>query len=404
MKPLIIYVDDEPMNLLVFEAAMPDSWDVKTFDNPVQALALIGESNPAVIISDQKMPSMNGVQFLELAKQIRPHAIRIIVTGYSDEDLVVQSVRKARIFDYLKKPWEPSELETTIQRAVDFNATNEKNRQLQVDLVQREQLLQLQNADLNRALLDLEKSRQSELDSRRELECWVPPFVRWAVQQPDLEFPLRRDITGITFDIINSSALHECSFEGRPIRSRIIQVFSESLIRHGGWRESHSGDSAYGHFGLQDGVPSADAALSVAQEFRAGLKSLATLGNVAVECGVGLHLVRDAMVDMHTVQMTTPKGLVTQKSFDTTSTDVDLLHRIEKLAHDLPGSNIVMSGQFLAELKMVPPELIPLGSYLLRGQAEAVELYLLKSNLAGEADVERLRAQATTPVRTTRAA
>jgi class 3 adenylate cyclase len=218
--------------------------------------------------------------------------------------------------------------------------------------------------------------------------------VRWAVQQRDLKFPLTRDITGITFDIINSSAIHDLKVEGRPIRSLIIQLFSECIIRHHGYRESHSGDSAYGHFGLQDGEPSADAALSVANEFRAGLRSLTTINGMRVECGLGLHLIKGAVVDMHTVQMNTSRGLVVQKSFDTTSSDVDLLHRIEKLSHELPGSNVIMSGQFYRQLKSPPEDAIRLGQYQLRGQPAPVELWLLKSSHAKDEHIEALRAQA----------
>jgi len=62
MKPLIVFVDDEPNNLTVFEASMPPEWEVKTFTLPTQALQELSNLGPAVILTDQRMPEMNGVR------------------------------------------------------------------------------------------------------------------------------------------------------------------------------------------------------------------------------------------------------------------------------------------------------------------------------------------------------
>jgi DNA-binding NtrC family response regulator len=116
MQPVIVYVDDEANNLTVFDAICAASWSVHCFDNPLSALARMKELNPWVIVSDQRMPSMKGVEFLTLAAQLVPLAVRIIVTGYSDEDLVISSVTRAQVFDYIKKPWEPELLEKSLER------------------------------------------------------------------------------------------------------------------------------------------------------------------------------------------------------------------------------------------------------------------------------------------------
>ncbi len=103
--------------------------------------------------------------------------------------------------------------------------------------------------------------------------------------------------------------------------------------------------------------------------------------HVELECGIALHAARDAVVDVHTVHLKTPAGDVTQKSFDTTSTEIDLLHRIEKLVHRLPGSNIIMTESFVEHLNHKPEELIPLGIRHFAGQARPVRLFLIKSDL-----------------------
>ncbi len=109
-KPIIFYVDDEPNNLTVFESSLPEEWDVKVFDNPLVALEALEKVRPAVIVTDQRMPQISGVRFLELARKINDDAIRIVCTGYSDENLIIQSVRSAQIFDYITKPWDADDL------------------------------------------------------------------------------------------------------------------------------------------------------------------------------------------------------------------------------------------------------------------------------------------------------
>lgn len=394
-QPTIVYVDDEPHNLVVFEAAVPDTWKVVTFDNPVSALQKLEELVPSVIVSDQRMPGMMGVQFLELASKIRPNAVRIMATGYSDEDLIVESVRKAHIFDYIRKPWDVEDLTASLSRALDFYSANEESRRLQIELLQREKELTDRNSHLVTVLKELEDSKRAEQEMRRELESWVPPFILQALQKKNIQFPVIRDLVGITFDIIQSSRLHDLALTGKPLRAQILQLFSEAIIRHGGWRESSAGDSAYGHFGLfNENQNPADAALAVAREFRVALRNLSQLNSVQVECGIALHTAKDCVVDIHSVQLQTPQGPVAQKTFDTAGADVDLLHRMEKLVHSLPGSNIIMSKSFMDALKSSPNQFVNIGAHLFAGQKQSVELYLITSDLVNEQDLRDLISKA----------
>jgi len=382
MQPVIVYVDDEANNLTVFDAICAASWSVHCFDNPLSALARMKELNPWVIVTDQRMPNMKGVEFLALAAQLVPLAVRIIVTGYSDEDLVISSVTRAQVFDYIKKPWEPELLEKSLEKAIEYYRVNRQKEEVLADLARKREELDRQTRDLEKARLELELARHRESEMRRELECWVPPFVLWALQNPQLKFPIRRDLVGITFDIVGSSRIHNLTIDGKPLRAAVIQLFSESILRHGGFRESHSGDSAYAHFGLMDGIRGyGEAALAAAREFRVALRSLNKVYSVDLECGIALHAAHDAVVDIHTVHLKTPAGDVTQKSFDTTSNEIDLLHRIEKLVHRLPGSNIIMTESFVEHLTTRPEELIFLGSRQFTGQARPVKLYLIRSDL-----------------------
>ncbi len=405
LKPVIVYVDDEPHNLTVFEASLPSDWEIKTFSNPLHALEALEKLAPWVLISDQRMPGITGVKFLELAKKIHPHAVRIIVTGYSDEDLVVDSVRKAQIFDYIRKPWEPDELEASLRRSVEYYRANEEARVLHQQLVEREALLERQNKELVAVTTELKASSGRETDLRKELECWVPPFLLNGLKNNTMKFPMKRDLVGIAFDIVGSANLHGVTVKGRSIRSLVIHAFSEAVLRHGGWRESMSGDSAYAHFGLGDVVENpAEAALSAAREFRESLRSLSEIHGKEVHCGIALHVAREALVDIHHVQLTSVDGTIVQKSFDTTSMDVDLLHRMEKIVHELPGSNIIISEDFVQALKKSPMGAIALGTHVLKGQSKPATLHLIPAFGVTSPMVDALKVKLTPPADPTKKA
>lgn len=390
MRPVVFYIDDQAHNLTIFEASLPDEWDVYTYDNPIEALKYLEEKQPWVILSDQRMPTMKGVEFLELAKKIVPEAVRIIVTGYSDEDLVIESVRKAQVFDYFRKPWETDNLITSIQRAIDFYTLSRDKERLLSELKAQQEELKEQANSLLKVKYELENAVRKESDIRKELECWVPPFVLWAIEKQDIKFPIKKDLIGITFDIISSSKLHGKTMENTSMRKRVLEIFSEAVMRHGGWRESHAGDSAYAHFGLiESKVSPAEAALATAREFRVGLRGLSKTSGFDVECGIALHLTRETTVDVHTIQISTPQGIKSQKSFDTTSPEVDMLHRIEKLVHDLPGTNIIMTAGFISQLSTHPERLIRLGKTPIRGQDRLPELYLIPSDMLNEQDLNQ---------------
>lgn len=367
LKPVIVYIDDEPRNLTVFEASVPEEWNVICFDSAVQALQKIKEINPWIIISDQKMPQMTGLEFLEVASQLLPEAIRIVVTGQTEEQTIIQLVRRAKIFDYLTKPWDTETLISQLKKAIEFHIlSNERKRALE---------------ELKLKAAELEKANAREIELRTEIGAWAPAPIVWAIKEKVLELPARRDIVGITYDIIGSSALHGIMVQDKTVTSHVQRLFIERLVKMGGLKESSSGDSTYGHFGA---VPFPNnphvAAMSVAQEFRVALRSFSKMHQIKIECGIALHDAPGTLIQYDEIRVETAGGPVVQKTFDTSSTGVDLLHRIEKLAHELPGSNVLMSGPFIKKLPEPPEKVVRLGAAQLRGQAEPIELYALLSD------------------------
>jgi len=116
-KITILYVDDEENNLFSFKATFRIKYNVLTALSGDGALAILEKNLVHIIVTDQRMPGMTGVEFLEKVLEKYPDPMRILLTGYADMDAVVDAVNKGKIFHYLAKPWNEEELDLTIQSA-----------------------------------------------------------------------------------------------------------------------------------------------------------------------------------------------------------------------------------------------------------------------------------------------
>jgi len=121
-KIAILYVDDEENNLFSFKATFRLKYKVYTAISGSAAIDLVKKTPIDIIITDQRMPEMTGVEFLEEIIKINPEPMRILLTGYTDMGAVIDAVNKGKIFHYLNKPWSEDELDQTIQRAYEVYA------------------------------------------------------------------------------------------------------------------------------------------------------------------------------------------------------------------------------------------------------------------------------------------
>lgn len=144
-KIVVLYVDDELNNLISFKATFRLDYKVFTAISGAEALEIIKNNPVDVIITDQRMPEMTGVEFLEKVMDINPIPMRILLTGYTDMSAIIDAVNKGKIYYYLSKPWNVDELRETIQRAYSVMAEQkriiEENSQLELSNEQLEFLL-----------------------------------------------------------------------------------------------------------------------------------------------------------------------------------------------------------------------------------------------------------------------
>ncbi|AFY64922.1 response regulator [Geitlerinema sp. PCC 7407] len=131
-KPKILVVDDEPDNLDLLYRTFRREFKVLRAENGPAALEILeAEGDVAVIISDQRMPLMSGTEFLSLTATRYPDIIRIILTGYTDVEDLVEAINAGKVFKYVTKPWDDEELRGVVQQAVDtHNVLRARTREL----------------------------------------------------------------------------------------------------------------------------------------------------------------------------------------------------------------------------------------------------------------------------------
>lgn len=119
-KPKMLVVDDEPDNLDLLYRTFRRDFNVLRAESGVMALeVLASEGEVAVIISDQRMPEMKGTEFLSKTVPQFPDTMRIILTGFTDVEDLVEAINSGQVYKYITKPWDPNELKQVVQRAAE---------------------------------------------------------------------------------------------------------------------------------------------------------------------------------------------------------------------------------------------------------------------------------------------
>lgn len=149
-EPLkILAVDDEQSSLNAIYRTLRREYDVILSLNGQSALEVLKNQKIAVILGDQRMPEMTGVEFFKKSLDIQPGAVRILITGYSDIEAIIQAINEGQIFYYINKPWEPDDLRIIISRAAENYVLVQENQRLMKELEAANQRLEAENISLH---------------------------------------------------------------------------------------------------------------------------------------------------------------------------------------------------------------------------------------------------------------
>lgn len=133
-KIRILYVDDEEHNLHAFKATFRRDYKVHIAQSGALGLDLFKNEEIDVILTDQRMPEMTGIEFLVEAQKFNPDPMRILITGYADINAVIDAINKGQVYRYLSKPWQEAELKATIESAYEVLELRRQNKELMLQL------------------------------------------------------------------------------------------------------------------------------------------------------------------------------------------------------------------------------------------------------------------------------
>ena len=127
----ILIVDDEPANLRTLARLFRDDYEVLTAASGDEALALLGQHDVALLITDQRMPGMTGIELLKRTAPLRPRMVRIILTGYTDVDALVEAINCGQVYRYVAKPWDNEDLRLTVRRGLEHFESHKQRNELE---------------------------------------------------------------------------------------------------------------------------------------------------------------------------------------------------------------------------------------------------------------------------------
>ncbi len=138
----LLYVDDEPNNLITLEVALSKWFQVTTTEKPLEALSIIEQEGIKVVITDQRMPKLSGLELARLIQEKFPTVVIIILTAFDDNEAMLKAINQGGIFRYLLKPWDINDLKQTLESAFDAHELRKKNITLINNLIRQNKKLE----------------------------------------------------------------------------------------------------------------------------------------------------------------------------------------------------------------------------------------------------------------------
>ena len=126
----LMIVDDEQANLRLLERLFRRDYQIVTAGSGEEALRLLAQHDVALLITDQRMPGMTGIELIKHAANLRPQLVRIMLTGYMDVGALVEAINCGQVYKYVTKPWHNDDLRLTVARALEYYETNRARHEL----------------------------------------------------------------------------------------------------------------------------------------------------------------------------------------------------------------------------------------------------------------------------------
>ena len=233
-KYTILYVDDEVQNQVTFKSTYREYYKILTATGAREALEILHKLPVHLIITDQRMPEITGVEFLEKTVQEFPDTIRMVLTGFSDVDDIIRAINTGRVFRYITKPWDAAEMKMIIDNALNLYYLQQTNNKLVVDLQGK--------------VLEQEKTLKM-------FQKYVPSEVVANILDDNATISLfegeNKEISILFCDIRNFTGIssHMSPKDVVNILNDFYSIFSDVVIQHNGSVNKYIGDEILALFG-----------------------------------------------------------------------------------------------------------------------------------------------------------
>lgn len=147
-KYTLLLIDDEPANLQKLHRTFMDQYEVLLAQTGEEALQLLESHTVDAVITDQKMPNMTGIEFLDAARKEHPDLVRIILTGYAEVSDLIAAINASKVHKYITKPWAPDDLRMAVREALEKRELQRENERLAAELRAANERLRTENTIL----------------------------------------------------------------------------------------------------------------------------------------------------------------------------------------------------------------------------------------------------------------
>ncbi len=317
----ILYVDDEEHNLISFVATFRKEYKIHTAINGNEAIEIMRHNDIKLVITDQRMPEMTGIQLLEKLSPEFPDSIRMILTGFSDIEVIIEAINSGRVFRYITKPWDENELRMTLENA--------------------RQLFELQSR--NRSLMAELKTKVEEQDQTLKL------FIKYVPEQV-VKQTLEKSQESIFEGDLRNVAVLFCDIRGFTPLSEILspkevvsflneyyQIMTEVVKQHSGSVIQFVGDEIFAAFGAFEFYPDNEAnavfcAIKMMDTLPVLNKKYKEKFKTEIEIGIGINFGEVVAGNL---------GSEDRIRYSVTGDTVNTGKRIESITKDFPDSILI---------------------------------------------------------------
>jgi len=349
----ILYVDDEEQNLISFKAALRRQYTIFTARSAKEGIEVLRNEDIQLIITDQRMPEMTGVEFLEKILPEHPDAIRMVLTGYSDVEAIINAINSGRVFRYITKPWDHNELTNAIENARQMSVLQHRNKSLFKDLH--------------------DKVQEQEKTLKMFIKYVPEPVVHRALKSTEESIfeGEQRDIAVLFCDIRGFTPMSEY-MKPKEVVSFLncyYSLMTGPILKHNGSISQYVGDEIFATFGAP--IANTDNELNAvfcAMDMMEKLKELNVkykdLLSEEVKMGIGINCGEVVAGNV---------GSEERIDYSVTGDTVNTGKRIEMITRDHP-NKILISEMVLCKTKDLI-EVKPWGPVEMKGKKEKINIY-----------------------------